>query len=247
MGTDIEVNYVDYRDASGEIIEVGDGAGIRGNTGSVSLDRTVYPVPFGTVNDFETESTKGTPNGRSLYPIHATGISGALADDTETLGNGDLTIHIRVDDPDYDVSATGEDQIAENTTSSSNRGPLKIYVSRGSSAVTLATAGGDTAQNGVITEGTTVVDGGLQTNTRELGPILETAPDSGVFELDMTVRYTDGPASTDCSSKTDNWTPTNGDTNETGTTSNNAETTRFWEASSSGDYCILQGLSLIHI
>ena len=52
MGTDIEVNYVDYRDASGEIIEVGDGAGIRGNTGSVSLDRTVYPVPFGTVNDF---------------------------------------------------------------------------------------------------------------------------------------------------------------------------------------------------
>ena len=52
MGTDIEVNYVDYRDASGEIIEVGDGAGIRGNTGSVSLDRTVYPVPFGTINDF---------------------------------------------------------------------------------------------------------------------------------------------------------------------------------------------------
>ena len=50
MGTDIEVNYVDYRDASGEIIEVGDGAGIRGNTGSVSLDRTVYPVPFGTVS-----------------------------------------------------------------------------------------------------------------------------------------------------------------------------------------------------
>ena len=49
MGTDIEVNYVDYRDASGEIIEVGDGAGIRGNTGSVSLDRTVYPVPFGTI------------------------------------------------------------------------------------------------------------------------------------------------------------------------------------------------------
>ena len=51
--------------------------------------------------------------------------------------------------------------------------------------------------------------------TRELGPILETAPDSGVFELDMTVRYTDGPASTDCPSKTDNWTPTDGDTNET--------------------------------
>ena len=89
--------------------------------------------------------------------------------------------------------------------------------------------------------GTTVIDGGAQTNTRELGPISETAPDSGVFELDMVVRYTDGPASSDCSSKTDNWTPTNGDANETGTSANNAETTRFWEAASSGDYCILQG------
>ena len=45
-GTDIEVNYLDYRDASGEIIEVGDSAGVRASTGSISLDRTVYPVPF---------------------------------------------------------------------------------------------------------------------------------------------------------------------------------------------------------
>ena len=47
----MEVNYVDYRDASGEIIEVGDSAGIRANTGSVSLDRTVYPVPWGELAD----------------------------------------------------------------------------------------------------------------------------------------------------------------------------------------------------
>ena len=240
MGTDIEVNYVDYRDASGEIIEVGDGAGIRGNTGSVSLDRTVYPVPFGTVNDYAAETSKSTPNGRSLYPIHASSIS-TLDSDAETLGNGDLTIHIRVDDPDYDVSATGEDQIAENTTTSSNRGPLKIYVARGSDALVLATAGADTAQSGVITIGSSVVDGGSATNTVELGPILETAPDSGVFELDMTVRYTDGPASTDCSSKTDNWTPLNGDSDETGTSANNGETTRFATAASTGDYCLLQG------
>ena len=50
-GLDIEVNYVDFRDASGEIIEVGDSAGVRANTGSISLDRTVYPVPFGVVAD----------------------------------------------------------------------------------------------------------------------------------------------------------------------------------------------------
>jgi hypothetical protein len=243
MGTDIEVNYVDYRDASGEIIEVGDGAGIRGNTGSVSLDRTVYPVPFGTIGDFSTEEAKATPNSRSVYPLHAGGIESFLDASTETLGNGDLTIHIRVDDPDYDVSATGEDNIAENTTSSSNRGPLKIYVARGSDAVTLATAGGDTAQNGVITTTTTVVDGGTTNGTRELGPISETAPDSGVFELDMTVRYTDGPASSDCPTKTDNFYPTNGDTNEDGSDDDvNAESTRFGTAAASGkEYCILQG------
>ena len=92
---------------------------------------------------------------------------------------------------------------------SSNRGPLKIYVARGSDAVVLATAGGDTAQDGVIHTGSSVVaQNSANDGTPELGPILETAPDSGVFELDMTVRYTDGPASADCSSKTDNWTPT---------------------------------------
>ncbi|MDB3956052.1 hypothetical protein N9385_00070 [Candidatus Nitrosopelagicus sp.] len=235
LGKDLEVNYVDYRDASGEIIEVGDGAGIRANTGSVSLDRTVYPVPFGQISDFTAETSKKNPNGRSVFPIHATGISGSYLDAaSETLGNGDLTIHIRVDDPDYDVSATGEDQIAENTTSSSNRGPLKIYVSRGSEAVVLATAGADNTKNGVITATTTVVDGGVSNGTRELGPISETAPDSGVFELDMTVKYTDGPDSADCPSKTSSYTATDG---STGTGSGN----RFASTASSQYHCILQG------
>ena len=46
-GTDIEVNYQDFRNASGEATEVGDGASINANTGSVTFDRTVYPVPYG--------------------------------------------------------------------------------------------------------------------------------------------------------------------------------------------------------
>jgi len=45
-GTDIEVNYNDHRDASGETIEVGAGASVNANTGSVTFDRTVYPVPW---------------------------------------------------------------------------------------------------------------------------------------------------------------------------------------------------------
>ena len=236
LGKDLEVNYVDYRDASGEIIEVGDGAGIRANTGSVSLDRTVYPVPFGQIGDHSTEATKTTPNNRSLFPIHQTGMSGALSAANETLGNGDLTIHIRVDDPDYDISATGEDQIAENTSSTSNRGPIKVYVARGSEAVTLATAGGDTAQDGVITATSTSVEKqDIASMTRQLGPISETAPDSGVFELDMTVRFTDGPDSADCPTNISSYTATDG-------TSGTGETSRFaGTASTSEKHCILQG------
>jgi len=134
----MEVNYVDYRDASGESIEVGDGAGIRANTGSVSLDRTVYPVPFGAISDFSVESSKSTPNNRAIFPVHGTGITSYLDTNAETLGNGDLTIHVRIDDPDYDISAMGEDKIAENV-SGKKYGPLHIYVTRGSDIVTLAT------------------------------------------------------------------------------------------------------------
>jgi hypothetical protein len=212
-GTDLEVNYVDYRDASGEIVEVGDGAGVRANTGSVSLDRTVYPVPWGTITD-ASESQGGTqttlPTGktptsgtttRSLFPIHATGIStdGLLSAADETIGSGDVTVHIRVNDPDFDQSATGSDFIRQNVSSTSKFGPVKIYVQRSNSIATLATAGADVVTTGVITNGATVIDeGGISTRTRELGPIKEVAPDSGIFEIDFTIRYTDGPLGTTC-------------------------------------------------
>jgi hypothetical protein len=110
-GLDIEVNYVDFRDASGEVIEVGDGAGVRATTGSVSLDRTVYPVPFGIPDRFAT-TTSTNPDGRSLFPIHQTGMntagtarSAAGLQSGEYLEKGGLTIHVRVNDPDFDISA----------------------------------------------------------------------------------------------------------------------------------------------
>jgi hypothetical protein len=59
-----------------------------------------------------------------------------------------LTIHVRVNDPDYDLSATGEDTIATNATS--GVGPVKISVIRGSSSVVLGHAGGPDVLNGVI-------------------------------------------------------------------------------------------------
>ena len=84
-GLDIEVNYVDFRDASGEVIEVGDSAGIRANTGSVSLDRTVYPVPFGVPSDFGGAINESSPDGNSVFPIHLSGI-----DDPDTGATEDI-------------------------------------------------------------------------------------------------------------------------------------------------------------
>ena len=63
-GKDIEVNYNDHRDASGETIEVGAGAAVNANTGSVTFDRTVYPVPWGNVTD--------STNGNLTFDYHAT-------------------------------------------------------------------------------------------------------------------------------------------------------------------------------
>jgi hypothetical protein len=194
-GLDIEVNYVDFRDASGEIIEVGDGAGIRASTGSVSLDRTVYPVPFGVASDF-SGNTVTTPTGRALFPIHQTGMntagttrSAAGLQSGEFIAQGDLTIHVRVNDPDFDISASGEDVIASNSTA--NVGPVRVSVIRGASTIILGFAGGDS-----ILPGTIDTDSINVQSTRAFGPMTEIAPDAGIFESDIIIRYTDGPAST---------------------------------------------------
>ncbi|RDJ31689.1 MAG: hypothetical protein DWQ18_05560 [Crenarchaeota archaeon] len=252
-GTDMEVNYVDYRDASGEIIEVGDSAGIRANTGSVSLDRTVYPVPFGIPADFTVPTGTSDTNEFSIFPIHATGVSSLATQSPNSsaspaatpitkagafLNKGDLTIHVRVNDPDFDISASGEDKIQQSVSGKS--GPVKITMSRAAEVLTLATAGNVTAQPGKITTGNTPVRvdttawNGPELRTSELGPITEIAPDAGIFELDFVIRYTDGPDSTICPTTSSFKHQTNG--------TRGGESMRFATASAAGqNYCILQG------
>jgi predicted nucleic acid-binding Zn ribbon protein len=179
-GLDIEVNYVDFRDASGEIIEVGDSAGIRANTGSVSLDRTVYPVPFGVPTDFGDVSGDTSPDNRSIFAIHATGINGDLTDNGSFLPNGDLTIHVRVNDPDFDISASGEDSINRNTADLAI-GPVEISVQRGSDTVILGYAGGPSAIDGTINVGTTLMGDGIIQTGEIVIPPGGLAPTAGTF------------------------------------------------------------------
>jgi len=73
-GNDMDVNYYDFRDSSGNTNEVGDSAGIRASTGSISLDRTVYPVPWGLLSNFDAISGK-SPSTQSVFPVHSTGVA----------------------------------------------------------------------------------------------------------------------------------------------------------------------------
>jgi hypothetical protein len=157
-GTDIEVNYQDFRNASGESIEVGDGASINANTGSVAFDRTVYPVPYGatTATGFSTHATDGN---------------------TAALGAGVVTVHVRVSDADYNVSAMGEDTIADAN--------VTLNIERGSAVKFLATYGNSTS-------------GATDSLTND-GKIYEVSPDSGVFEADISVAFNAGPT-TNCPS-----------------------------------------------
>ena len=152
-GTDIEVNYQDFRNASGESIEVGDGASINANTGSVAFDRTVYPVPYGN-------AVTG-----ANFLTHATD------DATAALAQGDVTVHVRVTDADYNVSAQGEDKISDAN--------VTLNIERGSNVQFLATWGNVSAYSAQA--------------------ITEVSPDSGVFEADVTVAYNAGPEN-DCPS-----------------------------------------------
>ena len=179
-GLDIEVNYVDFRDASGESIEVGDSAGIRANTGSVSLDRTVYPVPFGVPDNFGNLSGETSPDNRSIFAIHATGINDDLTDVGTFLPNGDLTIHVRINDPDFDISASGEDTIAQNRANLPV-GPVEISILRGSDQVILGYAGGPNIIDGTINVGTELVGNGMLDSVSEL-----TITDGGSLFTDST-------------------------------------------------------------
>ncbi|MCV0392936.1 MAG: hypothetical protein K5790_06545 [Nitrosopumilus sp.] len=236
-GLDIEVNYVDFRDASGETIEVGDGAGVRANTGSVSLDRTVYPVPFGIPERFATPDTNTTPNGRSVFPVHQTAMDGTsgLTTSGEFLSKGGLTVHVRVNDPDFDISASGEDAIAQNVAAAlpaNQVGPVKLSVIRGSSVVVLGYAGGPSAVPGEIDVGNN--NATKSTNIRQFGPMEEIAPDAGIFESDILIRYTDGPASSTCPDTTSYV--------AIGGVAGTDVYKRFDQAPAAGtDYCILQG------
>lgn len=252
VGQNIKVNYVDFRDSSGKLVEVSDNSGIRGNTGSVKLDKAVYPVPFGsiqnaagTTGDFPV-TTKSVTSESGVFPMHRD-LTGNGLTTANTLSNGDVIIHIRVNDQDFNTSPVGTDKIALGVNDV-NHGPVAVQITRQSSSLLLATAGGPAVFPGTIVNlnGTALpaIATGKTDATwgpvRDLGPMVEIAPDAGIFQADLPIRYTDGPQGTDCPKAETVWTPTDG-------TTGTAEANRFHtphgstSTSTAGFYCVRQG------
>ncbi|HVZ62278.1 MAG TPA: hypothetical protein VG896_01170 [Candidatus Nitrosotalea sp.] len=252
VGQNIKVNYVDFRDDSGKLVEVSDNSGIRGNTGSVKLDKAVYPVPFGqifstagTTGDFPTPA-KTVTSQSGVFPMHRD-LTGSGLTTTNTLSNGDVLVHIRVNDQDFNTSPVGTDKIALGVNDK-NHGPVALQITRQGSSLLLGTAGGPAAYSGTIVNlnGTAIpatntgnVDS-VWNATRDLGPMVEIAPDAGIFQADFPIRYSDGPQGTDCPTKETQWTAIDG-------TTGTAEKNRFHTVhgstttSTAGFYCVRQG------
>jgi hypothetical protein len=241
QGLNMKVNYYDFRDASGQIIRVGDSATVRSTTGTVSLDKTVYPVPFGIPSYFQS-SSETRPDSRSIFPVHLSSVTstgiGTDSNRADFLNEGVLTVYVQVNDPDFDTSASGEDVISQNRTDRAT-GPVKVTVTRGSDQVILAYAGGNIVNQGKIWVGATPTTDAALNVVRQLGPIAETHPTSGIFQFNLPVRYTDGPASTQCP-VTESYVPLDG----TAIAANNVQS-RFTNSATantaSGNFCILQG------
>ncbi|MDE2467426.1 MAG: hypothetical protein KGL35_01430, partial [Bradyrhizobium sp.] len=212
VGQNIKVNYVDFRDASGKLVEVSDNAGIKGNTGSIKLDKAVYPVPFGTVGTTDTngdfKAATGSSSLNGVFPLHRdivgqTAANGGGIKNGNVLPSGDTIIHIRVNDQDYNTSPTGTDHIAVSNGFAANRGVVAVQISRSGNSMLLATAGAQSSATGRIVDlGATTqlpaYGSSVWSYVRELGPMTEIAPDAGIFQADLPIKLTDGPSGADC-------------------------------------------------
>ena len=167
LGKDLEVSYYDFFDSAGERNEVGDVAGITSFTGSVSLDRSVYPVPFAPLVASDSAAAESTP---AKFRYHETFRDSNTNTDTATRYIDDLgpvTIHIQINDKDLDASGSGTDRIEVASD------VLAVEISRDGNRVAPASGTPDALDD---------------------EEILETSPTSGIFELDLDILWNDGPS-----------------------------------------------------
>ena len=108
------MTYYDSKDASGSAVEVYDEATVTSNSGTVSFDRSVYPVPFARSGDLKT------------------GAGGSGTTDQTEAGN--VTMTITVSDSDFTSDTL-------TTSGSGAPGTILVKLIEGSTTNTCFTAG----------------------------------------------------------------------------------------------------------
>ena len=117
----MELTYYESKDAGGSAVNYFDTATIQSNSGSISLDRSVYPVPF-----IADDLRKGDNSKSGQSEV------------------GKVVAWITVTDVDF----TGD---TLTTTTSGSAGSIKVKLIQGSTSVTIATAGSATSADSVGT------------------------------------------------------------------------------------------------
>jgi hypothetical protein len=157
-GQDLSLTYYDSKDHSGEAVEVSDGATVVSNSGTVSFDKSVYPVPF---------------SGSSGCTSCATDASDLRKGDGSTTGQneaGNVTMTVTVSDSDFadDTLTTG---------GASEPGTIIVTLIQGANTQTCFTAGSATSGTAHTSSDT----------VQELGPLAETEMGSAVYEIEFAV------------------------------------------------------------
>ena len=111
--------------------------------------------------------------------------------------SNDLKVSVRIFDSDFNISSDGIDQIAQDVNGEPGVGPVKISVMRGEEVV-LGYAGGSSSNNGNLDSKPIAKTSTEKAGIRQIGPIKEISPESGIFEFDFTIKSIDGPESSKC-------------------------------------------------
>jgi hypothetical protein len=94
-GQDMELIYYEARDAGGNSMEFYDTATISSNAGSVSFDRSVYPVPF-VAGDIEDGAGVDISSIAGAVTLTVTVSDADITDDTLTTGSTTGTISVKL-------------------------------------------------------------------------------------------------------------------------------------------------------